>query len=96
MALHELCTNAVKYGALSRSGGHVRILWDEGNGENGPRLRMYWEERGGPPVAPPSRKGFGTRLIERGLARELGGEVMLDYRPEGLACTIDLPLRASP
>ena len=52
---------------------------------------LYWREEGGPPVAPPSRKGFGSRVIERGLAHELHGTTQLDYRPDGVVCTIDIP-----
>jgi PAS domain S-box-containing protein len=92
MALHELATNAIKYGALSTDVGHVTLRWqvDQKNGE--PRLQMVWEERGGPTVTPPSRKGFGTRLIERGLTAELGGSVQLTYPASGVVCTIDAPL----
>ncbi|HEY8382761.1 MAG TPA: PAS domain S-box protein [Microvirga sp.] len=95
MALHELATNAVKYGALSRPEGRIRIAWTacDGSAEGpGRRLHLTWEERGGPPVREPTRRGFGTRLIERGLARELGGTVALTYAPEGLACRMDVPL----
>jgi PAS domain S-box-containing protein len=93
MALHELCTNAVKYGALSRPGGHVRITWSQVTRADGAHLRLTWEERGGPPVLPPTHRGFGTRLIERGVARELSGEVHLIYDPEGVTCVVDVPLR---
>ena len=92
MALHELCTNALKYGALSAPGGQVRVSWEIAEASAGNRLTMRWEESGGPPVAPPSRKGFGSRLIEGGLARELNGTVRLDYEPTGVVCTIDVPL----
>ncbi len=92
MALHELCTNAVKYGALGSPDGQVRISWWASRGETGARLSMRWEEHGGPPVTPPSRKGFGSRLIQEGLARELNGEVRLIYEPAGVVCTIDVPL----
>lgn len=88
MALHELCTNAIKYGALSVDSGRVAISWSV----DGDRFRLQWQERGGPKVAPPMRKGFGSRLIERGLAAELRGEARLDYRPEGVVCTVDAPL----
>lgn len=87
MALHELATNAVKYGALSTDGGQIRLSWRVG----GDRLRICWQERGGPPVSPPGRKGFGSRLLERGLAHELTGNVKLTYAPEGLTCEIDMP-----
>jgi PAS domain S-box-containing protein len=93
MALHELCTNALKYGALGAPDGMIRISWETAvNGEDR-RLAMRWEERGGPPVSPPTRKGFGSRLIEGGLARELDGTVRLSYEPAGLVCTIDVPVR---
>jgi PAS domain S-box-containing protein len=92
MAMHELCTNAAKYGALGAPEGRVRVSWSTLETASGPRLVMGWEEHGGPPVSPPSRKGFGSRLIQDGLARELNGEVRLVYRPEGVACTIDVPL----
>ncbi len=92
MALHELCTNAVKYGALGAPEGQVRISWSVLKGSTEPRLSMRWEERGGPPVSPPSRKGFGSRLIQEGLARELNGVVSLIYEPAGVVCTVDVPL----
>jgi PAS domain S-box-containing protein len=92
MAMHELCTNAVKYGALGAPEGRVRVSWATLETPSGLRLAMRWEEHGGPSVSPPSRKGFGSRLIQDGLARELNGEVSLIYRPEGVVCTIDVPL----
>jgi PAS domain S-box-containing protein len=92
MALHELATNACKYGALSNTTGHVLLQWHVAEKQDGPRLHMVWSERGGPPVTPPTRKGFGSRLIERGLAAELGGSVELAYPPEGVVCTINAPL----
>lgn len=87
MAFHELASNAAKYGALSSETGRVTVDWARA----GDRLCIVWRENGGPPVAPPSRRGFGSRLIERGLAHELNGTVRLDYRPEGVVCTIDIP-----
>jgi PAS domain S-box-containing protein len=92
MALHELATNAGKYGALSNATGWVRLHWWVSQEEDGPRLHMVWSEHGGPAVAPPSRRGFGSRLIERGLAAELGGSVEMAYPPEGVVCTISAPL----
>jgi two-component sensor histidine kinase len=92
MAVHELATNAAKYGALSVPGGHVSITWTLTFDE--PRhMTLCWQEHGGPPVVPPMRKGFGTRLIERSLAHELAGEAILAYVPTGLVCTIKAPLR---
>ncbi|MCL4767068.1 MAG: PAS domain-containing protein [Hyphomicrobiaceae bacterium] len=94
MALHELCTNASKYGALSTANGQVDIGWQVEDKGGKRRLQMRWEESGGPPVAPPKRKGFGSRLIERALATELGGKVSVGYEPAGVVCTIDAPLPA--
>lgn len=93
MALNELCTNAAKYGALTSAGGRVSITWEHrgDGGEAAPRLLLRWEETGGPPVTPPQRRGFGTRMIERGLARELRGKVLLQFPPAGVVCTIDVP-----
>jgi PAS domain S-box-containing protein len=92
MALHELFTNALKYGALSVAAGRVHISWSSTAGPSGPRLTLRWEESGGPPVSPPTRKGFGSRLIQDGLARELNGIVDLRYEPTGVVCTMDVPL----
>jgi PAS domain S-box-containing protein len=89
LALHELATNAVKYGALSVEAGRVEIGWTLGAGEDGaPGMELVWRETGGPPVAAPGRRGFGSRLIERSLAAELGGRVALDFAPDGLVCTV--------
>jgi len=87
MALHELATNAAKYGALSSPAGRVDLAWSAGEG----RLSLRWAEHGGPPVTPPARRGFGSRLLE-GLARELGGATRLRYAPEGLVCEIEAVL----
>jgi two-component sensor histidine kinase len=94
MALHELATNAIKYGALSNEVGQVRLCWEVDASQGEQRLHVVWSETGGPPVTPPSRKGFGTRLIERGLAADLGGSVQLAYPTSGVVCTIDTPLPA--
>jgi len=94
MALHELCTNAVKYGALSNDSGTVTVRWRVSSDGGERRLRLEWREEGGPPVAPPARRGFGSRMIERGLAAELGGTVALEFRSEGLRCLVDAPLAA--
>ncbi len=91
IAFHELATNAVKYGAFSGDTGCVRITWDIEPRPEGDRLTLYWREENGPPVTPPSRKGFGSRVIERGLAHELDGTTRLDYRPDGVVCTINIP-----
>jgi PAS domain S-box-containing protein len=92
MALQELTTNAVKHGALSNATGKVHVVWDVERTEPGSRLHLRWQETGGPPVLPPTRQGFGSRLIERSLARELNGDVRIEFRPEGILCTVDAPL----
>ena len=91
MAFHELATNAAKYGALSNPTGQVRVTWDvESPSES--VLRLKWAEIGGPPVTKTGRKGFGSKLIERGLSLEVNGTVQLDLDPGGLVCTIEMPL----
>jgi len=87
MALHELATNALKYGAWSGK-GRVDIVVSRTNGS----LDVVWHESGGPPVQPPAHRGFGSRLLERGVAAEVGGEVTLDFAPGGLICMIRAPL----
>mgnify|MGYP000185607947 CR=1 FL=1 len=88
MALHELATNAVKYGALSVPDGRIRIVWDLAPGGGAQRLDLTWTESGGPPVKPPTQRGFGSRLIERGLAAELSGEASIKFEPAGVVCHI--------
>lgn len=92
MALHELCTNATKYGALVSDTGYVSIRWQVTDDAASQRLRLHWQETGGPSVSPPERKGFGSRLLERGLASELNADVRLTYPMEGLECHIEVPL----
>ena len=89
LALHELATNAAKYGALSNAEGRVDVSWTTENGE----LRLTWREVGGPPVEPPTRRGFGSRLIERSLQGALGGSAEQTFEPDGLVCRLRLPLR---
>jgi two-component sensor histidine kinase len=90
MAFHELATNAAKYGALANDSGVVHVTWTI---EPQPRrLKLRWEERGGPLVSEPTRRGFGLRLVEHGLAREIAGTVRLDFRPDGLVCEWDMKL----
>ena len=86
MALHELATNAMKHGALSVPEGRVDVSWDI---DKTGHVVFEWVESGGPEVHPPTRRGFGSRLLERGIARELDGEVQLDYRPEGIRCRVE-------
>jgi len=92
LALQELATNAVKYGALSNATGVVRIMWRIACAAANRRLVLRWEEAGGPAVDPPSRRGFGSRLIERSFAMELGGQATMEFHPEGVRCTVDAPL----
>ena len=93
MLFHELATNAAKHGALSSGVGQVCVAWRV-HGEAGRQvLEIDWAERDGPPVARPTRRGFGSRLIERSLQGQLGGEASLDFAPEGLRSHIRLPLR---
>ncbi len=91
IALNELATNAVKYGAFSNEEGTISIKWTIENQPGGRWLCLHWREKDGPPVSPPTRKGFGSRVIEQGLTHELDGKVKLDYLPDGIVCTIDVP-----
>lgn len=94
LALHELATNAGKYGALSNGAGHVRIAWRCENAT----FRFAWRERGGPPVQPPSRCGFGSTVLDKLARMTVYGNVDLDYAPEGfswaLTCPADKALEA--
>src|SRR6056297_3072092 len=93
MALHELATNAMKYGALSNGEGRIEVSWTIGKAPEGQdRLEVTWNELDGPEVIPPEREGFGKRMLEKGIARQLGGEVTLDYVPSGLVCQMNVPL----
>jgi two-component sensor histidine kinase len=83
MGFHELAVNAAQYGALSNAQGHVKVNWTVAPDK---LLHLRWEESGGPPVIPPTHRGFGLRLIEHGLGREISGAVLLDFRPTGLVC----------
>jgi two-component system, chemotaxis family, CheB/CheR fusion protein len=91
MALHELATNAVKYGALSNGSGGVSVAWELVDDGCGRRLTFIWREAGGPHVEPPQRKGFGSMLINRALVSE-DGAARLDFAPEGVICTLDIKL----
>ena len=92
IAFNELATNAVKYGAFSNVVGSILIEWKSQPTPEGGRLMLCWQEKDGPPVTPPSRKGFGSRVIERGVAHELGGTAHLDYRSDGMVCTMSIPV----
>jgi PAS domain S-box-containing protein len=92
MVLHELVTNAAKYGALSMPGGALDVTWELAAGEEKGRLRLHWIEQGGPAIpGPPARGGFGSLLITATLRDQLRGGAHLDWRPQGLSCTITLP-----
>jgi two-component sensor histidine kinase/PAS domain-containing protein len=88
LALHELAINAVKYGALSTAEGRVEIGWTCG----AERIRLVWRESGGPPVTPPTRRGFGSRLIEQTLGHDLGEKCVVDYAPQGVRCDLTIVL----
>ncbi|HSL80410.1 MAG TPA: response regulator, partial [Pseudolabrys sp.] len=87
LALHELATNAAKYGALSREAGHVDLRWRVSDG----RLELSWKESNGPQIVPPSRRGYGSRAIVAGIERQLGGIVKFDWQTNGLRCTLSVP-----
>ncbi|RST30323.1 sensor histidine kinase [Sphingomonas ginkgonis] len=92
LALHELVTNAMKHGALSNDSGTVDLSWSLlANGEVDPHFTMAWQEHGGPPVRPPTRRGFGTLMIERSLRAYFPDGVWTRYEPDGLVFTIDSP-----
>jgi len=91
MALHELCTNAVKYGALKGDQGRVSIEWQATSTAGAQRLRLSWQESGGPPVREPTKHGFGSRLL-RSLSEDLDAQVELRYPSTGVVCTIDAAL----
>ena len=92
LGLHELATNARKYGALATQAGRLEVRWSIVADGAGHRLTLVWRERGGAPVMPPTRSGFGTRLLRRSLGRDLGGSVRLDFDPAGLVCTFEFQL----
>jgi PAS domain S-box-containing protein len=93
LALHELCANAAKFGALSGDKGTVVVNWDLTDSLDDPKFRLTWTERGGPPVTPPPRKGFGHAVLERLVPRAVGGRGVLAMRPEGLEWTLEMPAR---
>ncbi|MEO5813004.1 MAG: chemotaxis protein CheB [Rhodanobacter sp.] len=93
MTLHELTTNAAKYGALSNAQGRVAVTWSTHAVGQCPWLKLLWVEQNGPAVTPPTHRGFGSRLIRDGVAYELDGKVRLEFPPGGVTCTIDIPLK---
>ncbi len=92
MALHELCTNAVKYGALSVESGRVELAWRIDATER--RLHLTWQERGGPPVQAPERRGFGSRVIDTSFRHQLSGRAEAAFEPSGVVWSFDVPLAA--
>lgn len=95
LGIHELCTNAFKYGSLSVESGSVSVTWGEAISDGHPMFVFEWREKGGPPVVPPHKKGFGTNLLERGLAAELGGKIDIQYDAAGLICRFSVPMPAA-
>jgi two-component sensor histidine kinase len=87
LALHELSTNAAKYGGLSNEDGHVEIRWDLSDG----RFKISWQEVDGPPVSPPAREGFGHKVVTRIVKLALEGRVDLRFEPDGLIWSLDIP-----
>jgi PAS domain S-box-containing protein len=94
LGIHELCTNALKYGALSVDDGLVSVAWGTAVVAGARHFEFEWRESGGPPVIAPHRKGFGSRLLEHGLAGQLGGKIELTYAPSGVVCHFTAPLPA--
>jgi two-component sensor histidine kinase len=92
LAIHELATNAIKYGALSQPTGQINISWRVDNAAEAAQLIFDWREKGGPSVTPPERKGFGSELLERTIAFELKGRTTLAFDPAGFSCTISVPM----
>lgn len=92
MIVHEIATNAAKYGALSNETGRVTLEWEVIDDTPKPRLRLIWSEIGGPPVSAPVQRGFGSRLIERSARDQLGGEATVDFLPRGVVCTVTCTL----
>jgi PAS domain S-box-containing protein len=91
IAFNELATNAAKYGALSNEAGRLKIAWKIVGKASERQLDISWSESGGPPVSIPKRKGFGSKVLQRGLALELGAVVELEYPPGGVQCSINIP-----
>ena len=92
MVLHELATNATKYGSLAGADGTLSVKWSVANGAFPPRLKIDWSESGGPPVHPPTRRGFGSRLLDRAINQQLGGAAEIAFEPAGVHCRIEIPL----
>jgi len=96
MALHELATNATKYGALSSETGRVDLTWRTRREGKAAVLALEWRERDGPPVTAPKRRGFGSRLLTQGVRHDLNGAAELEFAPDGVVCRITAPLESAP
>ena len=96
MIVHEMATNAAKYGALSNDSGTVALDWEVIEEGDRRKLRMVWTEAGGPHVSAPVQRGFGSRLIERSARDQLGGEATVDFLPHGVVCTVSCALEDEP
>lgn len=96
MGFHELTTNAAKYGALSELGGTLSVCWRVDGKDDTPMLHIEWTEQGGPPVEPPAREGFGSRLLSKVLTAQAQAKVTMDFAPDGLRATIVLPVEGQP
>jgi two-component sensor histidine kinase len=96
MIVHEMATNAAKYGALSNDTGTIALDWQVIKENTGPKLRLVWTEAGGPPVVAPVQRGFGSRLIERSARDQLGGEATVDFLPRGVVYTVTCALESAP
>jgi two-component sensor histidine kinase len=92
LAIHELATNALKYGALTVASGQVSITWTSEDQEGKPKFVFVWQEMGGPPASKPAAVGFGSRLISRVLQDDFGGSVEVSYGSSGLICRLIAPL----
>jgi two-component sensor histidine kinase len=95
MAIHELTTNAAKYGALSVNTGRVVVRWTSEPDADGIRLKLSWDESGGPKIKPPKKQGFGSRLLHRVLTTQMNAKVEMDFKPTGLHVSIDAVLKAA-
>jgi two-component sensor histidine kinase len=94
LVFHELESNALKYGALSNDTGGVEVSWHVEEKDGACCLKLQWREQGGPPVAPPSRQGFGSRLISKAIGRRFNGKSEAEFAPEGLRWRLSASLEA--
>jgi two-component system CheB/CheR fusion protein len=95
MVFHELATNAAKYGSLSVPQGRVEVTWCKRQTDGSEMLELEWREIAGPSVSPPERKGFGSRLIQQTVTRELSGQIRFEFEPSGLRCVLEIPVTES-